>query len=295
MLIPFVVSLALAATVESVPALVFSGNAEVVQPGLVSTPNTEIRITFSPDGKRLLWGTIGWDGGPGGWDIWESVQSDGKWQAAHPVPFDCTFKDFDPFFARDGSGVYFFSNRPGGEGGDDIWFAPFDEKSGKYGAPANLGPNVNSKGDEWAPTLSADGSKLLFASDGRGGAGLHDLFVAERVNGAWKEARALPAPVNSEEEDFDATWLHDGKTLVFSRKPKDKEEMHLYVSTLQDGTWSLPVRLGPEVNVQDGWNMGPSINPAEPGILYFTSQREGASQGRLDIYRIRYQSPPAGH
>ena len=63
--------------------------------------------------------------------------------------------------------------------------------------------------------------------------------------------------------------------------------MHLYV-TIEQGGWTEPVRLGPALNVQGGLNLGPSINPSEPGILYFTSHREGASQGRLDIYRLAY-------
>ena len=159
-----------------------------------------------------------------------------------------------------------------------------------HSAAVNLGPNVNSKGDEWAPTPGTDGSKLLFASDGRGGLGMHDLFVSERTKDGWGEARALPEPLNSEEDDFDGTWLHDGQTLVFSRKPKDKEEMHLYVARLTEGAWSTPQRLSAAVNVPGGWNLGPSINAKEPGVLYFTSSREGTTQGRLDIYRIRYKS-----
>lgn len=284
---------AIALAVADPSPIVFSGDAAVAHPGLVSTANTEIRIAFSPDGKRMLWGTIGWSGGPGEWDIFESVESDGKWQPPRPVPFNSGYKDFDPFFALDGSGVYFFSNRPGGEGGDDIYFVPFDATKGQYGAPRNLGANVNSKGDEWAPALSADGETLLFASDGRGGLGLHDFFVSRRERDGWSEARALPAPLNSEEDDFDATWLHDGRTLVFSRKPKDKEEMHLYVARVTEGSWSAPVRLGGAVNVPGGWNLGPAINPSEAGVLYFTSHREGSSEGRLDVYRIRYASSAA--
>jgi Tol biopolymer transport system component len=209
------------------------------------------------------------------------------------VAFNSSYKDFDPFFAPDGSGVYFFSNRPGGAGGDDIYFVAFDARTGSYGMPVNLGPAVNSKGDEWAPSLGADGTKLLFASDGRGGLGLHDLFISERTDDGWSDARALPAPLNSKDDDFDATWLHDGTTLVFSRKPGASEEMQLYASRRTDsGTWSEPERLPAAVNIPGGWSLGPSIRRDEPGILYFTSHREGTSQGRLDIYRIRYATEP---
>ena len=53
--------------------LAFEGAAELFEKGRVSTATaTEIRIAFSPDGTRMLWGTIGREGGAGGWDLWES-------------------------------------------------------------------------------------------------------------------------------------------------------------------------------------------------------------------------------
>ena len=93
---------------------------------LVSTPNSEVRITFSPDGNRMLWGTIGWSGGMGGWDIFESRRVAGGWSNPAAVWFNSTANDFDPSFAPDGSGVYFFSNRDGGFGKDDLYFAALD-------------------------------------------------------------------------------------------------------------------------------------------------------------------------
>lgn len=267
----------------------FTGEPELVSPGVISTAKPEIRIAHSPDGKRRVWGTIGWEGGAGGWDIWESIRQEKGWSAPRPVSFNSSYKDFDPSFAPDGSGIYFFSNRPGGEGGDDIYFVPRDSE-GRYGVPRNLGRNVNSSGDEWAPLVSADGSRLLFASDGRGGKGLHDLFISTLVEGKWAEAVAL-SEVSSAVDDFDATWLHDGKTIVFSRKEKEKDEMYLFATTLRGEHYTVPVRLGPQVNTDKGWSLGPSIDPSEGGVLYFTSQRPGRSAGMLDIYRIRYSVP----
>src|SRR4030095_3242367 len=65
-------------------------------PDLVSTPATEVRITFSPDGKRMLWGGIGWAGGVGGWDIYESVRTRDGWSKPLPVAFDSAANEFDP-------------------------------------------------------------------------------------------------------------------------------------------------------------------------------------------------------
>lgn len=99
-----------------------SSAARLWLPDLVSTPNSEVRITFSPDGQRMLWGTIGWSGGLGGWDIFESRHGADGWGPPQPVAFNSTDNDFDPSFAPDGSGVYFFSNRSGGFGSDDLYY-----------------------------------------------------------------------------------------------------------------------------------------------------------------------------
>jgi len=271
------------------PRLVLEGEAEVFLPGLVSTAQSEIRISFSPDGRRVLWGTIGWNGGPGGLDIWESRQEAGQWSKPQPASFNSVANDFDPAFSPDGRGVYFFSNRPGGLGGDDIWYAPIDQASGQYGAPVNLGPQVNTPKNEWAPTPIDGGRRLMFASDGRGGRGGEDLFVAERGRHGWKNARPLPGAANSAIADFDACLMHDGRTLILTRSKSEAEGADLYVSFWKAGRYGEPVKLGSAVNAVDSWNFGPAINPAEPGVLYFTSHHADKTQGRSDIYRIRYR------
>src|SRR5262249_59343057 len=123
-------------------ALLLVSPAQLWLPDQVSTPKSEVRITFSPDGKRMLWGAIGWRDGSG-WDIYESERTTGGWSKPHVVSFDSPANDFDPSFAPDGSGVYFFSNREGGFGKDDIYFAPFDKDTNRYGAARNLGGTIN--------------------------------------------------------------------------------------------------------------------------------------------------------
>jgi TolB protein len=267
-------------------ALRLDGSAELFEQGRVSTATaTEIRIAFSPDGTRMLWGTIGRAGGAGGWDLWESRRGPKGWSAPAAVSFNSPENDFDPFVAADG--VYFFSNRPGGLGGDDLWFAPRDARSGVYGATVNLGASVNSAGDEWAPTLSPDGRTLLFATNGRGGAGLHDLFTSTRDGASWGAPVPVPG-VNSADEDFDAAYLHDGRTLVMTRMKKDQDGSDLYVARWNGRAYDAPQPLDERVSTPGSWNNGPAIDPSAPGWLYFSSVRKDASAGRMDVYRIRY-------
>jgi TolB protein len=277
----------LCCTTVSANPLAHKSEARLWLPDLVSTEHSEVRITFSPDGKRMLWGTIGWQGGAGGWDIYESRRTGDGWTKPISVSFNSSANDFDPSFAPDGSGVYFFSNRAGGFGKDDLYFAAFDAKAGRYAAAKNLGASVNTAGDEWAPVISPDGARLLFATDGRGGKGKHDLFIARRIGGSWGEPQNVDA-LNSAQEDFDAAFLEDGQSIILSRGDMDGK-VDLFVSRHVGGKLEPAVRLGDAINPKEpeAWAFGPSISPHDPGALYFTSQRS-EHRGRADIYRVEY-------
>lgn len=270
-------------------ALLLISPAQLWLPDSVSTPKSEVRITFSPDGTRMLWGAIGWSDGTGGWDIYESQRSGEGWSAPRVVSFNSTANDFDPSFAPNGSGVYFFSNRDGGFGKDDIYFAPFDTSTGRYGAAANLGAAINSAGEEWAPVVSPDGQRLMFASDGHGGRGKHDLFIAHRSGARWNRIENLAA-LNTPQEDFDATFLHDGASVVYTSGKFEGDEVALYVAEFRDGRFLPRERLPAAVNSQKqgAWTLGPSVSPHDPGALFFTSEHENG-RGRADIYRIEYK------
>src|SRR2546426_11693688 len=85
-----------------------------------------------------------------------------------------------PAISKDGLSLNISSDRPGGFGGTDIWVSQractdADDAACAWQTPANLGPDINSAGNDLAPT---DGHQLYFHSTGRGGCGLADLFVA---------------------------------------------------------------------------------------------------------------------
>ena len=107
-----------------------------------------------------------------------------------------------PAVSSDEMLVYFSSNRPGGLGGRDIWVAERESQGGPFKRPRNLGPVVNTPGDEMFPFLRQD-TILYFASDGHPGMGGLDIFLTSPdEEGNWSEPENMKVPVNSEGNDF---------------------------------------------------------------------------------------------
>jgi outer membrane protein OmpA-like peptidoglycan-associated protein len=93
--------------------------------------------------------------------------------------------------------LYFSSNKPGGYGGIDIYVA-YKNKSGAWGKAMNLGPNINTTGDDQTPFIHADNRSLYFASNGWPGYGGTDLFVSyKKVDGKWSKPTNLGYPINT--------------------------------------------------------------------------------------------------
>jgi len=271
------------------PAFELEGDASVLLPGVVSSDYSEIRAAVSADGNTVLWGSTNRPGGAGGWDIWMSRREGSGWSAPVAVSFDSPQNEFDPAFTPDGRTLWFFSNRSGGLGGDDLWSVAFDPRSATFGVPVNAGASINSAGDEWAPTPSPDGRALLFATNGRGGAGRHDLFLSAWQGGAWQSAQPLAGEVNGPGDDFDAAFVDDGRVLVFARS-EDVEHapIALWSAVREGGRYMHPQRLDTRVNVDGGWILGPSDDRAHPGTLLFSGVRAGG-QGLADIHSIHYR------
>jgi TolB protein len=281
------VALAACATVPQPDStLRIMGEAEVFAPGIASTEHAEIRLTISPDGETALWFSRNRPGGPGGYDIWISRRGADGWEDAEPVPFNTPGRDFDPAFSADGRFVYFSSDRAGSLGGDDIYRVAVI--GGGFGAVEQLGPAVNSAGNEWAAMISPDGQKLLFSSNGRGGAGRIDLFVAPRAGDGFGAAIALPGAINTPADEFDATFLEDGETIVFSRAPDlSVDRIDLYVSSLRGGAYESGAVLPLSVNDAERDTYGPMLDWSAPGRLTFSGRRSGAAA--MELYLVRYR------
>ena len=105
-----------------------------------------------------------------------------------------------PFLSPDGNKLYFASDNPDGYGGMDLYYIKW---KGNYwgGDPVNLGPDINTAGNEAYPFINRSG-ELMFSSDGHGGMGGKDIFFSRKSGDEWLPVVHIDAPINSEHDDF---------------------------------------------------------------------------------------------
>lgn len=136
-----------------------------------------------------------------------------------------------PSVAPDGKRLYFASDMPGGLGGTDIYYADWDANEKRWKAPVNMGPKVNTNGNELYPFIS--GEKLFFSSNGLEGFGGLDIFVIN-INEPDKEPEHLPFPVNTQFDDLNPV-LDDKKWLLYFTSDRSgvHDNDHIYVMSLK--------------------------------------------------------------
>jgi len=132
-----------------------------------------------------------------------------------------------PAISADGLTLYFVSDIAGGFGKKDIWKATREKTGGTWSKPVNLGPDINTPGDELFPYLREDGT-LYFSSDGLIGMGGLDIFKAKpQPDGSWIVQNMKP-PINSFADDFGITFQDGNEKGIFSSTRKGKGNDDLY-------------------------------------------------------------------
>ncbi len=156
-------------------------------------------------------------------------------------------------------------------GGDDLYRVSIGS-DGRFGKPVNLGPAVNSAADEFAPMLSPDAATLLFSSDRAGGAGGHDLYVAAMVRDMAQPARPLPGDLNTAAQEFDATFLGDGRTLVFARALDfGSAPVRQFIAYERGGRYDAGALPSLERGLGDSY--GAMLDGSQPDTLTYSARR----------------------
>ena len=174
--------------------------------------------SLSIDNNQIFITLCGALGNYGQCDIHTSTYSNGQWSPLENLGPQVNSERWQSqvSLAPDGNTLYFCSTREGGYGGYDIWKTIKDE-SGKWGAAINLGPIVNTEGDEKSPFIHPDNATFYFISNGRMGVGGMDIFSCKRLNEIkWTTPKNIGYPINSTADEIGFFVSTDGKYGYFS-------------------------------------------------------------------------------
>lgn len=189
-------------------------------PSPFNSNNNEGGASLSADNNYMVFTICKDEGGENtNCDLWFSVCLNGIWQPIKNAGPEINGKlswDSQPSLSSDGKTLYFASDRSGGIGGIDIWKSERDAK-GNWSMPQNLGPKINTEGDEKSPFFHSDGQTLYFSSTGHLGFGGYDIYLSKlsRDTG-WSEPHNIGYPINSEKDDLGFFVSTDGEHGYFA-------------------------------------------------------------------------------
>ena len=167
---------------------------------MVNTPFHDGPACFTPDGKKVYFTSSGRTQQKKNLKIFFCELKDGDWSEAQPFNLNnSSYSVAHPAFSPDGLIIYFASDMPGGIGGTDLYQS--QRMDGGWGPPKNMGPEINTSGNERFPFIDKNGV-LYFASDGWEGVGKLDLFSARKRTGGAFEVLNMGYPFNSTSDDF---------------------------------------------------------------------------------------------
>lgn len=190
-------------------------------------------ISFTPDGNTMyLTRALRSADADKYVEIWKSRRSDAQWSAPVKVDFDgdSLHNYGHPAVSTDGRYLYFSSDRPGGFGGYDIWRMNLEDRGTHI---ENLGPEINTKGNEFFPYVRND-STIYFASDGHPGFGGLDIFKAEISPLFTWSVKNMGMPVNSSYDDFGIVFTEGENGYLSSNRGDERGYDHVYTFELPD-------------------------------------------------------------
>ncbi|REE00530.1 OmpA family protein [Marinoscillum furvescens] len=209
-------------TLEALPDII--NHAEV----------NEGTVAISSNGMSIIYakGNTGKATGNNEVNLYFTRFRNGKWLEPRPLSInDPDAWDSTPALTPDGTTLYFSSTRAGGYGGADIYSAQLNRR-GRWVDVQNLGPQINTPGDEMFPFVSDDG-RMYFASDGHAGFGNLDIFVATRRRGKIT-VENLGQPMNSASDDFSLYQFDLTRGFFSSNRPGGKGDDDIYTFVNED-------------------------------------------------------------
>lgn len=201
-----------------------------------------------------------------------------NWTKPFVVSFSGKYMDLEPFLSPDNLRLYFASNRPLVAADEqpkdyDIWYVSRKTLSSPWGQPINLGAPVNSKKNEFYPSL-AENNNLYFTSDLVSSKGKDDIFFSEWQGDHYTEPVSLNESINTKGYEFNAYISPDESFLIFTGYGRQDGfgSGDLYISYRKtDQQWQKAENMGATVN-SDKMDYCPFVD-IKDNTLYFTSKR----------------------
>ncbi|MEO9022481.1 MAG: OmpA family protein [Ginsengibacter sp.] len=195
--------------------------------GKINSPDFNVGAqNISQDGEWLIFTGCNFPNGYGSCDLYISYLTKNGWSEPQNLGgnVNSEFWDSSPSLSPDKRDLYFSSSRPGGYGGEDIWVSHRNEK-GYWSIPENLGPEINTSGDESTPFIHADNQTLYFNSSGLPGySNNSDLFVTRKLaDGKWSKPENLGYPINTIGDEGSMIVTADGKTAYYASDRSDSK------------------------------------------------------------------------
>lgn len=212
-------------------------SASAPLPGNVNTERNEGAQHISQDGKVLVFTSCDAPDGFGGCDLYYSLLTKQGW--SQPINIgdviNSEFWESQPTIAPDKRALFFAARAPGGLGGSDIYVS-YIMPNGKWGPAMNMGPSINTSGDETSPFIHADNQTLYFASNGLTGYGKMDLFLVRKDStGHWGKPENLGYPINTVDDEATLFVTSDGTTAYYASDRSDSRgSLDLYSFTLRE-------------------------------------------------------------
>jgi outer membrane protein OmpA-like peptidoglycan-associated protein len=195
------------------------------------------------------------DGGDG--NLYYSIRRDTTWSKIKSIgkPINTIYWQSHGFITPDGKGMYFTSNKPGGQGELDIWFSKTNA-DGSWSEPINCGDIINTPYNETTPFYDPETSALIFSSVGHIGMGGYDVFRSVNRNGSWTTPTGMPYAFNSIEENTFFILNNNAPGFITSIYNQNNDTRNIYSIVAQDPADKTTTAMG-SVSLQDGLNIDP--------------------------------------
>lgn len=195
--------------------------------GKLNTEGHDASLSISPDGNQIFIYRNDGEVYIGDIFISKKRKTSGTWGTPRAMekPINSSYFESSACLSADGNRMFFVSERigkkNGAQGQGDIYVAERISRS-KWGEPKNLGPMINSSGDEISVFIHPDGKTLFFSSNGHLSLGGYDIFMSKmQADSSWSKPENLGYPINTIDDDVHFVLATDGKSAHYSAVKKE--------------------------------------------------------------------------